>query len=161
MCLCNYSRLNWPLANSSRAGSWARSVIPFSFFPGVIVASYNSPEILHVTVTWFAIVPHLIISLQRAAIKPIKFVISFPIQPNPPIAGAGTVPQQVVNKLVFILCFNHDEVCSQSLTKYVWIVPCWGRGFIINIITRFSMYHEACWTSICSEVTQYCKLVLD
>ena len=115
MCPCNYSRLNWPLANSRRAGSWARSVIPFSFFPAVIVASYNSPETLRVTVTWFAIVPHLIISLHRAAIKPIKFVTSFPIQPNPPIAGAGSVPQQVINKLVFILWRGlvpkFDKIC--------------------------------------------------
>ena len=99
--LCSYSRLNWPLADSN--GMFcvrATSVIPCS----IRVASVKMHTILFaVTVTWFAIVPLLIISIRRAAIKPIKFVISFPVQHNPSIARVASIPQQVGNKFVFIL----------------------------------------------------------
>ena len=141
-----FSRLNWPLADSNETG-WACYVIPFS----IIVASYNMATILRASsVIWFAIVPLLIIFFLRAVIKPIKFAIRSPIQPNPSRAVAASIPQQVVNKLVFILWFNHSKVCSQILTKSPWIDPCWGRR--CNVIAGFSVYHEACWTSICSEI---------
>ena len=112
------------------------------------------------TSTWLAIVPPLIISLRRAVIKPIKFVISFPIQPNPSIAEEATsTPQQLGQKLVFILWFNHSKVCSKCLAKSSWVVPCWGRW--TYVIARLSVYHEPWWASICSEVRQQRKLVLD
>ena len=149
MYVCNFPCLNWPLANRNGVGIWAGIVIPFS----LKVASSKMPTILHAS-TWFAIVPPLIISLRWAVIKPIKFVIGFPIQPNPSIAGPSSIPQQVVNKLVFILWFNHGKVCSQILAKSPWIVPCWGRICTINVIARFSVCNKACWTSICSEVRQ-------
>ena len=99
--LCSYSRLNWPLADSNGIFCVrATSVIPCS----IRVASVKMHIILvAVIVTWFAIVPLFIISIHRAAIKPIKFAISFPVQPNPSIAAAASIPQQIGNKLVFIL----------------------------------------------------------
>ena len=134
------------------------NVIPFSS-----TVPYNKRTILRaLRVIWFAIVPLLIISLRRAVIKPIKFVISFiPIQPHPPNVVAASIPQQVDNKLVFILWFNHGQVCSQILTKSPWINPCWERRGTNNVITRFSVYNEACWTSLCSEIRWKCKLVYD
>ena len=140
MCIYNYSRLNWPLADSKGHGWWARSVIPVSFFLFLIAVSQNSPEILGGFVAWFAIVPLLKISLCSAAIKPIKFLIIFlPIQSNPSIVGATSIPQQVVNKFVFILGFDHCKVCSQILTKSPWIVPCWGRRCTSNVIALKSL----------------------
>mgnify|MGYP007058656881 CR=1 FL=1 len=107
--LCSYSRLNWPLTDSNVACVRANLVIPFS----IRVASVKMYTILVASkVIWFAIVPLLKMFLCRAAIKPIKFVISFPVQPNPSILDTASIPQQVVNKLVFILWFNHGQVCS-------------------------------------------------
>ena len=99
--LCSYSRINWPLADSNGIFCVrATSVTPCP----IRVASVKMHTILvAVTVTWFASVPLLIISIRRAAIKPIKFVISFPVQHNPSIARVASIPQQVGNKLVFIL----------------------------------------------------------
>ena len=134
MYVCNFLCLNWSLANSIGFGIWARNVIPFS----LKVASSTIPTILPVS-TWFAVVPPLIISLRRVVIKRIKFVIGFPIQSNPPMAGSFSIPQQVVNKLVFILWFNHGKVCSHILAKSPWIVPCWRWRCTINVIARFSV----------------------
>ena len=97
--LCSYSRLNWPLADGNGACDRAFSVIPFSSR----FASYHMHTILIAgTFTSFEFAPIHKISLLWAAIKPIKFVISFPMQPNPSIAFAASVSQQVVNKLVFL-----------------------------------------------------------
>ena len=155
MCIYNYFHLNWSLADSKGLGWWARSVIPFSFFLFLIPVSYNLPEILGVTVAWFALVPLLTISLCSAAIKPIKFVFSFPpIQSNPSIVSASSIPQQGVNKLVFILGFDHCKVCSQILTKSPWIVLCWGKRCTSNVIAWFSVHHESCWTNLCPETRE-------
>ena len=130
--------------------TWAKYVIPCP----IMVACSKNHAILPAFVIWFAIAPIVIISLRRAVIKPIKFVISFPIQPNPPIAVVDRIPQQVIYKSVFILWFNHGKVCSQILTRFPGIVPYWCIRCISNVIARSSMYHEACWTSICSKVRQ-------
>ena len=90
--LCSYSRLNWPLADSNGIFCVRATLeVPCS----IRVASVMMHTILvAVTVTWFATVPLLIISIHRAAIKQIKFVISLPpIQSNPSIAGAASIPQ--------------------------------------------------------------------
>ena len=150
--LCSYSRLIWPLADSNGACVRAFSVLPFSRR----AASYNMHTILIAgTFTSFACAPILKISLFRAAIKPgIKFIISFPMQPNPSMVVAASISQQVVNKLVFLFWFNHGKVCSQNLAEYPWFVPCWGRRCISNVVAGFSVYQEAYWTSICSEIRQ-------
>ena len=147
--LCSYSRINWPLADGN--GAWVRafSVIPFSI-RGVF---HKMHTILFFSIsTWFASAPILKISLHRAAIKPIEFLISFSIQPNPSMVVTASISQQVENKLVFLLRFKHGKVCSQMLAKYPGFVPCWGRGCISNVVAGFSVYQEAWWTSICSEI---------
>ena len=97
--LCNFSRLNWPLADSNKVCLRATSVIPFST---MVLSFKNHTIFLASSVIWFAIIPLLKLFLHRAAIKPIKFVISFPMQPNPSIVVAASIFQQVVNKLVFL-----------------------------------------------------------
>ena len=147
--LCSYSRLNWPLADGNGACVRAISVIPFSIMGGfhkmhtILLFTYS---------TWFSSAPLLKISLYRAAINPIKLVISFPMQPNPSMVVVAIISQQVENKLVFLFWFNHGKVCSQILANYPWFVPCWCRRFISNVVAGFSVYQEACWASICSEL---------
>ena len=146
--LCNCSRLNWPLTDSNEVCIRAFSVIPFSF--RYRVPSYKKPTIFLATnVLWFTPFPLLKIFLYRAVIKPIKFFISFPMEPNPSTFLAASISQQVGNKFVFLLWFNHGKVCSQILAKYPWFVPCWGRRCISNVVAGFPVYQEACWTSIC------------
>ena len=92
--LYSYSRLNLPLADSNGACVKAVSVIPFSRR----IASYNKHTILIAgTFTSFLCGPIIKISHLRAVIKPIIiFIISFPMQPNPSIAVAASISQQVV-----------------------------------------------------------------
>ena len=148
---CNYSCLNWPLTDSNEGFLRATSVTPFSI--RVMVLCYKNHTIfLAFFVIWFTLLPLLKNFLHRAVIKPIKFFISFPMQPNPSLGFAASIPQQVVNKLVFLFWFNHGKVCSQILAKCPWFVPCWGRRFISSVVAGFSVSQEACRTSICSEI---------
>ena len=146
--LWTYSRLNWQLADGN--GDYVRAIssIPFSINFAVYTI-YKMHTILFAGTTSLA--PFFIISPLWAAIKPIIF-ISFPMQPNPSMVVAASISQQVVNKLVFFLWFNHGKVCSQILAKYPWLVPCWGRRCITNVVAGFSVYQEPYWTSICSEI---------
>ena len=143
--LCSYSGLNWPLADGNGACVRAISVIPFA----TISLSHKMYTFLIFSFFWFSSAPFLKISLHRAAIKPIKLFISFPMQPNPSIVVVASISQQVVNKLVFLFWFNHGKVCSQILANYPWFLPCWGGRFISNVVAGFSVYQEACWASIC------------
>ena len=97
--LCSYSRLNWPLADGNGACVRAISVIPLSIRGGF---HKMHTILLFAWSTWLAMLPLLKISLLWAAIKPIKLVISFPMQPNPSILLVASISQQVVNKLVFL-----------------------------------------------------------
>ena len=142
------SLLIWPLADGNEPCVRAISVIPFS----TRVGFYKMHTIINASFTWLAWAPILKVSYYRAAIKPIKFVISFPMQPNPSMVVAASISQQVVNKLVFLFWFDHGKVCSQILAKYPWFIPCWGKRCISNVVAGFSVHQEACWTSICSEL---------
>ena len=96
--LCSYSGLNWPLADGNGACVRAISVIPFAT-SGLF---HKMHTILISSFLWFSSAPFLKISLHRAAIKPIKLFISFPMQPNPSMVVVASISQQVVNKLVFL-----------------------------------------------------------
>ena len=148
--LCSYSRLIWPVADGNGPCVRAISTLPFPNRG----AFYKMHTIINAFFTWLAWAPLVKVSFYGAAIKPIKFVISFPMQPNPSMVVAATISQQFVYKLVFLFWFDHGKVCSQILAENPWFVPCWGRRCISNVVAGFSVHQEACWTSICSEIRQ-------